>query len=193
MHHAPGVRRLQSFGGLDRDVERVIQLERTIGNLLPDRLAIDERHRDERPAVCLVDLVNRADAGMVERGRCLCLSNEPLTVLRTLEKLAPYELQGDRPCQLRVFGPVNDTHSAFADFVDDAVMGDRRSNHSSPGWRRLCTDPLESMAHGFERIMERSATSASGGRDTARRYSQESCCTRYESPDPGSPRLCRDP
>ncbi len=56
-------------------------------------------------------------------------TKETLFVLLVFENVRAKEFQGDRALQLRVFGLVNDTHAAPADFGEDLVVADGFADH----------------------------------------------------------------
>jgi hypothetical protein len=61
------VRGLQSFGNLYGDIQRLVELQRPRLNLFFQALAFDEFHRDEGLPLDLVNLVNGANVGMIQR------------------------------------------------------------------------------------------------------------------------------
>ena len=60
------MRCLQPLGHLNRDVEGLVQLPRPGFDLLAQRLAFDEGHRDESFAFRFADLVDLANVGVIE-------------------------------------------------------------------------------------------------------------------------------
>jgi hypothetical protein len=46
------------------------------------------------------------------------------------EKFAREELDGDLPPEPRVLGPVDDAHAAFANLLNQAIVGNSLANHS---------------------------------------------------------------
>ena len=61
------VRRVQRVDDLERDADRVCLRHGRAGDHPVERAALEVLHRDERAAVRLADVVDRADAGMVQR------------------------------------------------------------------------------------------------------------------------------
>ncbi len=55
------VRRLKAIGNLADDVECVLDRQRSLGDLVFQRLAFEKGHRQERLAVNLVNLINGAN------------------------------------------------------------------------------------------------------------------------------------
>ena len=72
------VRRGQAPANLDGDLDRHVDLQRAVMKLLGERLPVEISHRNKGPAGGLVNVVNRADVGMIERGRGLGLTLEAL-------------------------------------------------------------------------------------------------------------------
>lgn len=123
------MRRLQPAGGLDRDVESFLQLERPLGDFRLDTLAVDQRHHQERLSVGFVDFKDRADVGMIEcRGR-LRVAKETRSAFDVFHKVRRQELDRDRPAEPRIFGLINDAHSPLTKLPADPVAGDGLAIH----------------------------------------------------------------
>ena len=86
-----------------------------------------------RPSA-LVDVVDGADVGMIQRG------GRPRLALEALERTGLHghvvgqELEGDRAIEARVFGLVDHAHAAAAEEFGDLVVGDPLADHGW-GWR----------------------------------------------------------
>ena len=72
-----------------------------------------------------VDLVDRADVCMVQRGRGPGLTLEAAESLRIVGKIVGKELQSDVATELQVFRLVHHAHATAAYLAEDAVMGNR--------------------------------------------------------------------
>src|SRR3990172_5105075 len=94
-----------------------------------ERLPFEKFHGDERPAVVLADVVNRADVGVVQRGRGLRFAPESLQGLAVPGKLSWEKLEGDEPMKPDVLGFEDDAHTATTDLFQDAVVGNSLANH----------------------------------------------------------------
>lgn len=130
MDDAGGVRFGEALGDLDRDVERVVQLQRAACDLLLQRLAVVESHHEEElPVGRLVDLVDRADVGMVQRRRGLRLDHEASLGVLVAREVGRQDLQRDRAPELGVLGPVHDAHASAAQLLDDAIVGAGLTDH----------------------------------------------------------------
>ena len=62
------MRRLKSLCRLDRNIERILQLEWSRLDLLLQRLAFEEGHGNEGLALDFIDLVDVADVGVIKCG-----------------------------------------------------------------------------------------------------------------------------
>jgi hypothetical protein len=128
---ALGVCRIEGVGNLDRQVQKLRRLHGLPTNAVLERLALQKLHGDEGLALVLVDVVDRADVGVVEGGAGLGLALEPLQGDGVAEELLGQELQRDGPVEAGVLGLVDDTHAAAANLLEDAVVRDGLADH---GW-----------------------------------------------------------
>ncbi len=154
----------ESLRDLDSDVERVIGSERAGRDLHLQVLSLNTLHRDEGPSVGLVDLEDRTDVGVVERGSGLRLLDEPFRGRGITGRVRGQELEGHRPFQPGVLGLVDDTHAAFAELLGDPVVGDGLADHgSSPIFSRIALNLGSSRSESVFglRIMLRSRESFS--------------------------------
>src|SRR5882724_6637688 len=92
--------------------------------------AVQKLHDQERMAVLLSDLIDRADVGMVEGRSSLSFSLETSQGLGVSGDLVRQKLQGNKTMESRILGLVNHTHPATADFLKDAVVRDGLANHA---------------------------------------------------------------
>ena len=106
---------------LDGDVEHFDEGQGAFGDPLLQASAFDEGHGQEHLPLGFVDLVDRADVGVVEDGGGLGLSQESLFGFRVPADLLGQELERDRPAQFRVLGLENDAHPALADDIQELV------------------------------------------------------------------------
>ncbi len=119
------------------DVHCLVQRQRPPLDPLLERLAVVVRHHEvELAVVGLVDLVDRADVGMVERRGGLRLLQEPLLGRLVAGQIRREELDGDLALQARVLGRVDDPHAAVAEFGADRIRAERgtwREGHGRAG------------------------------------------------------------
>ena len=118
------VRGLQALRRLGRDVEGFVERQGTAADLLVEAGALDVGHRDEDLAVDLVDLMNRADVGMIDRRRGLGFASKTLLGLGVLGQPRGEKLQGDGSVEVGVEGFVNHAHPAFPEFFEQTVVRD---------------------------------------------------------------------
>ncbi len=76
-----------------------------------ERLAIQKLHGDEVLPLVLINLINRADVGMIERGGGSGLALEALERLRVFSQLFRQELEGNGPAEFQILGLVDDAHA----------------------------------------------------------------------------------
>ena len=120
----------EPLGRLPGDLVDQIQGQGPLPDPLVEGLPVEERHGEKRLAVPLVDLVDRADIGMVQRRRGLRLAQEALAVLARARDVLREELQRDDALETGVLGLVDDAHPAFAEGLEDPVAGDRPRFHA---------------------------------------------------------------
>ena len=96
---------------------------------LGERLALQQLHRDEVLALVLVDLVDRADPGVVEGGGRPGLALETLERGLVLRHVRGQELERDVAAELRVLRLVHDAHAPAAELGRDPVVRDRLTDH----------------------------------------------------------------
>jgi len=129
MNDALGVRGVDGVRDLNPEVENLFDRDRVTVQVLAQRFAVDELHRDERRVVLLADVVDRADARMVQCGRGQRFAAKALQCLRILRHAVGQELQRDRALQPRIGRLVDDTHSSSTEFLQDAKVRNGPVNH----------------------------------------------------------------
>ena len=124
MRDARFMRLGQTFRNLRRDFNRLSHRQRAADKQLAQRLPLHQLHRDKGAAIGLVNLVNRTDIRMVQRGGRACLEAKTLKRLRVVCEFFGKKLQRNMAAELQVFGFVNHAHAATADLAENAVMAD---------------------------------------------------------------------
>src|SRR5579859_3202202 len=124
-----GVRGVQSVGNFDGNAEELVFFNGATGDEVLQGDAVEELHGDERTAVFFTNVIDRANVGMIERGSRLCLALESRERLRVTSHIVRQEFQGNKSLQASVFGFVNNSHAAAAEFFEDAVMRDSLAKH----------------------------------------------------------------
>jgi hypothetical protein len=93
--------------------------------------AFEQLHRQKHPPVDLFDLVNRADARMVERGRGPRFALETVDRRAVARERLRQELQRDGAPELDVERLEDHTHPAAADLLENLIMRDGFADHHS--------------------------------------------------------------
>src|SRR5215831_9035682 len=93
------------------------------------RHAIEKFHDDEGLPMLVIDLVNGANVGMIERGGGFGLSLKTAENLRVLGYLVRQELEGHETAELHVLSFVDHPHTTAAELFDNAVMRDSLVDH----------------------------------------------------------------
>jgi hypothetical protein len=132
VHDPFRVRRLQRVRDLDPDVEQRTDLAGTPPDPVREGFSLEQLHRDEVLPLVLVDLVDRADPRVIERGRGPGLALETLERGRVLGHFRGQELERNVPAELRVLGLVHDAHPSAAQLRRDLVVGDGLADHAPP-------------------------------------------------------------
>ena len=88
------------------------------------------RIRESRPwRKDLAHVMDRADVGMVQRRGRLCFTPETLQRLGALGHVFRQEFERDETVQACVLGLIDDAHTTATEFLDEAVVRDRRVDH----------------------------------------------------------------
>lgn len=95
---------------------------------------LQQLHGDEVLAFRFIDLVNRANVRMIERGRGEGFSLEPFAGSRVVSHLCRQELQRNMAVQLEVFGFVHHTHPAATEFLQNTVVRDGFADQAIHNW-----------------------------------------------------------
>src|SRR6266478_7971411 len=115
--------RVESVGNLNAQIEHRFDLQRLAIDPMPERLPLQQFHGDEGSPIGLVNLVDRADVGMVQRGRGFGLTLKTAESLCVVGELFRKELRSYVATEFQVFRLVDDAHAPAADPAEDAVMG----------------------------------------------------------------------
>ena len=115
---------VEGVGAVDADFEEAFEFERVRGDDVLERGAVEKFHGDEGAAVVFADVVDGADVGMVQRGGGTRFTFESFERLRVVGEIVGEKFESDEAAEARVFGFVDDAHSATAEFFDDAVVRD---------------------------------------------------------------------
>ena len=118
-----------SVGQRNGDVEGTAEGPSFGRNEVGQRLAPYELHRDEPYVACVLDRVNRDDAGVIEGGDGLRFAVQSLPQLDVVEDLGRQCFEGNFPAELRVFREVHLAHAALSELAGDAIVAECRPDH----------------------------------------------------------------
>jgi hypothetical protein len=131
MNDALGVCDIESVGNLNAEIEDVLDGERLALDVLTECFTVNEFHDDERAVILFPNIVDGANAGMIEGGSGMRFTAETLQSLSILFHVIGKEFQSDDAVKADVQGLVDDTHSASTEFFQDAIVRNGPVNH----WR----------------------------------------------------------
>ena len=94
---------IQRISDLDAQIENRLDLQRLATDPMPERLPLQQLHGDKGSPIGLINLVDRADVRMVQRGRGLGLPLETAEGLCVVGEFVGKELQCDAATELQVF------------------------------------------------------------------------------------------
>ena len=115
--------------------------------------ALQILHGDESFAVLLANVVDGADVGMVQGGSGLRLALKTAEGLRIFGNVFGKKLQSDEAMQPRVFGFVDNAHSATTQAFNDAVVRKGLADHGPSGdGLLLCRAILGGLAVAVNRV-----------------------------------------
>ena len=129
MHDAFRMSSVESAGHLHRDVEQFVHRHRLAIDAMPQRLAFEQLHDDERTGVLLVNLMNGADVGIVQRGCGAGFALKSLESLGVLGQFVGKEFQSDIAAEAQILGLIDNTHPAATELLNDPVMRDGLADH----------------------------------------------------------------
>ena len=128
MNNSLRMRRVQRVRNFDGDIEQAVHFQRTAVDQVLQRRAVQKLHGDECFAILFANIVDGANARMIQRGRGLGFPLETSQSLRVARHFIGQEFQRDEAVQPGVFGFVNDAHASAAEAFHDAVVGDGLAN-----------------------------------------------------------------
>ncbi len=121
--------RIQCVSDLDGQAEQDIVVDRSTGNAVLQRHAVQKLHDDEGLAVLLANLINSADIGMVQGGGSLRFPLKPGEGLCVGRNVMRQKFEGDKTVQGDVLGLVDDSHATTAKLFDDVVVRNCLAEH----------------------------------------------------------------
>src|ERR1700688_4201627 len=82
--------------------------------------------------VIVVNVVNRADAGMIQLGSGARLANEAVERLAVVDHLRRNKFERHMTGQTRVFRLVHHAHATTTELAHNVIVGYRLADHSGP-------------------------------------------------------------
>ena len=117
------VRGLEAIGNLHEQRNGFVDRDGASRDALGQSLALNELHDQELAAFVLLQAVQGRDIRVIELSQDPGLSLEPSQAFLVLGELLRQDLDRHIPAELSVSGPVNLSHPAFADGLEDLVVG----------------------------------------------------------------------
>jgi hypothetical protein len=124
-----GVSCVECIGDLNCERHHRFCVHRLSCNPVLERQPIQKLHGDERFAVLVVNFVDRANVGMVQRGGSLGFALKAAECLRVFGYIVGQKLQSDKAVELDIFSLVDHTHATATELFDDAVVRDGLADH----------------------------------------------------------------
>jgi hypothetical protein len=119
----------QPVADLDGHVEGLLESQRTPRDRLPERLALVVGHHEIELAVGrLIDLVDGADIGMVERRGGPRLPQKPLLGPLITREVRREHFDRHDAVEARIAGPVHRPHAAGPEWGNDFVRAEASAN-----------------------------------------------------------------
>ena len=129
MNDAAMVRRAERVENLHADLRHAPLGHRPLLDERRQRRALDQLHDDEGRPVSLVDVVDRADARMVQRRGKARFAPEALERIVIGEQLRRKKLERHFTAEQQILGAINDTHAPAAELAQHAIVRDRPPEH----------------------------------------------------------------
>src|SRR5438552_2739052 len=113
---------IERVGNLDAEIEHRFDFQRLAIDLMPERLPLQQFHRNESSTIDLIDLMDCAYARVIECGRGLGFAFKAGECLRVAGNFLGQELKGNEAMQSRVLSLIDHAHASAAELFDDAVV-----------------------------------------------------------------------
>ncbi len=124
-----GVRRVERIGDLHAEVEHRLHRQRSVREPPAQGGPVEQLHDEKRQIAMAPDVIERADVRMAERRCRTRFTLKALERKRILRQLRREKFDGNLAAETRVLRAIDDTHAAFANLVEDPVMGNGLANH----------------------------------------------------------------
>jgi hypothetical protein len=113
---------VQRVGNLRAEFKQGIGGHGAAADTFAQGLPFEEFHHEEGLAIVLADVVNGANARMIQGGRGAGFALKTFERRRIFGEVGRQEFESDLAAETRVFGSKNLAHAAAAQGVDDPVM-----------------------------------------------------------------------
>src|SRR5258708_36336680 len=130
-----GVRGLQCAGHLHSDVHQLADLHRPASHELLQGLALQQLHDDNRAAGMLLDFVNGADVGMVQRGCSPRFTQQSLQGLTISRKVFRQTFQRYPASEPEVLRFIDAPHSPSSNLLPNSIMRYNATRSHTCGFR----------------------------------------------------------
>ena len=127
MDDALFVRGFERFRDLLRDGQRFVEQQGSARDALRQIVAFDELHHQRGHIPAFFEAVDRGDVRMVQGGEQFCFALETCEPVSIGGERRWQDLDRDLSFESRVGGPVDLSHSTFADRPGDVVDADARA------------------------------------------------------------------
>ena len=124
--------RLHPFSNLTADLQGFFNRQRPLGNTFSQGFAFHQLQRQKMHTLCLFKSIDGSDVGVIELGQQLGFPLKPGQSLGVPGELLGQHLDGHFTVEVGVLGPVDLTHTAFTDFLQNFVMTDACPDQDAP-------------------------------------------------------------
>ena len=133
MNHAELVRGVQRVGDLDGKSQRESDRQRTVGETMFERFAVEQRHHEVVNAVGLADIVDAADVRMIELRDGVRFPFETSAALPVIGDVGGEDLDRDVAIEPAVSRPIDFAHAASAEERVDFVRAESSATRQRHG------------------------------------------------------------
>ena len=128
MHHVVSMCRIESVRDLNPDLQRLVDRQRAFLQPVGERLTVEQLHHEERRAVVLSYVMERADMRVRQLRDGSRFPVQPVFELRVPSERGAQDLDGDGPVEPRVARLVDFAHAPRAERREDLVGAEASAN-----------------------------------------------------------------
>ena len=135
MRDPRAVRLVERVGDLDRDLQRLVERQRTVRSCEArrERLALEILHHEIARALVFADVMDRADVRMIQRRNRACFAFEPRAQVGIGRQFRRQDLDRDGAIEARIAGLVDLAHAARAERRDDLEVAQANAGFEGHG------------------------------------------------------------